>query len=62
MSSQRRPRLVLTLPHTAPTPREYRQNFAQAVRESIMRAALTGRLDIAHAEECWRVVPDPERA
>jgi hypothetical protein len=33
-----------------------------ALREALLRAALTGRLDLAHAEELWRVVPDPERA
>jgi len=58
----RHTRLVVTLPQSAPTPREYRQTFAQAVRESILRAALSDRLDLAHAEELWRVIPAPERA
>lgn len=42
------------------SPWEFRRQFAQAVREAIMHAALTDRLDLAHAEECWRAAPDPE--
>ena len=62
MSTHSGQRLVVTLPPFTPTPREYRRRFALALRESVLSAARTNRLDPALAEECWRVIPPPENA
>jgi len=55
-------RLAVIVNSYGTTPRELRVRFAPALREAILRAALTGRVDLAHAEELWRVLPDAERA
>lgn len=55
-------RLVIPIDPQAATPRDLRSEFAAALRQAIMRAFLAGRLDVAQAEECWRVVPDPVSA
>ncbi len=61
-SKTRSIRLIVAVNPKAATPREARTGFAAAIRQAIMRAFLAGRLDVDHAEELWRVVPDPERA
>jgi hypothetical protein len=55
-------RLVITVVADDASPRQLRARFACALREAVIRAALTGRLDIAYAEELWRAIPHPERA
>ncbi len=55
-------RLVVTLAAGQYAPRELRQTFSAALRESIMRATLDGRIENYVAEELWRVIPAPERA
>jgi hypothetical protein len=68
VSARPRPRVVgvirlsLAFSGDDASPRELRARFALALREAILRAALTGRVDLAHAEEFWRAVPDPEHA
>jgi len=54
--------LLVPLDPQGLSPRELRQAFAQALRDSIQRARQRGKLDTGQAEELWRVVPDPERA
>ena len=55
-------RLVVTIPRGEYLPRELRQAFAYAQRESILHAAVDGRIENLVAEELLRVVPAPERA
>jgi hypothetical protein len=55
-------RLVIAIRPQTDTPRQLRSQFAGAIRAAILRAFRHGRLDVGQAEECWRVVPDQERA
>jgi hypothetical protein len=45
----------------ADTPRAQRRQFALEARAEIERAAARGGLPPEVAEECWRVILDPER-
>jgi hypothetical protein len=47
-------RIVVTMPPTTGTPREYRYAFGCAVRAAVIRAVVDHRLDPALAEECYR--------
>lgn len=50
-------RFVVMLDPEASTLRDWREAFAQALRDSIQRAWASGKIDIAQAEELIRVVP-----
>jgi hypothetical protein len=54
-------RLIVILTATDASRRQLRMRFAQAMREAVIRAVLAGRVDLTHAEELWRLLPDPER-
>jgi hypothetical protein len=53
--------IVFDLEDAVP-PRDLPIRFVLALQDAIARAALSGKLDLAHAEECWRVVSAPESA
>jgi hypothetical protein len=55
-------RLSLAFSGDDASPRELRARFAMALRQAVLRAALTGRIEVAYAEELWRAIPNPERA
>jgi hypothetical protein len=55
-------RLHVSLNLAGLSPRRVRQHFTIELRDSIARAAMAGRLDIAIAEELWRTLPLPEVA
>lgn len=55
-------RIVATFDPDAPTPRDLRERFSQALRDAIQRARLAGQIDVAQAEELIRTLPERERA
>jgi hypothetical protein len=48
------------LPPPELNPREYREAFAASIRAAIDRAYASHRIDVAHAEELYRVLPERE--
>ena len=53
-------RIIVVLPATDLGPREYREAFAAGIRAAIARAYSAHRIDVAHAEELLRVLPERE--
>jgi len=53
--------LSITVNPVGASPRELRARFVLALRQAIARAMINRRLELQHAEELWRVIPNPDR-